>query len=134
MLEKNGECWVSDREPNDFYHEDRASIIFKGTKEECDEYEYNLEKDKECRPFKDSKELIEVYLNRLYGKDRKSQSNMERPVIWITMPDSESEYQITTFKRESVYIETGRINLDFLTKYTFLDGSPCGVMPSEEKF
>ena len=98
----------------------------------CVDYEYETEQKAEphYRPFKDTDELIKVWDEKcqrygVYGW----QDEIEMPLIWVRHKGVGSKSLITDFVGDiAVIVGTEGNGLQALfDKYTFLDGSICGV-------
>ena len=96
--------------------------------------------EKHYRPFNDCDELIET-LNKIY-KEKTSFEMVEikliKPLIWVKSKEHGTEELITAFDNtDTVYgscvflQDVWRDMKELFEKYTFLDGSPCGVQEVE---
>ena len=114
------------------------SVVCEKKGELCDEYirpfnefmkiDASCPAPKHLRPFKDTDELIKVWCEK-GGKWQKRELTM--PHIWVQRKGMNTQELITGFDKEcmeqvkidGVWIDTQAL----FNKYTFLDGSPCGV-------
>jgi len=83
-------------------------------------------KEKKYRPFKNCKELCDFW----YKKTAVNVPSYAMPLIWVkSKNDTDMIRLITGFNQYSVMIEDECLTLTELSKaYTFLDGTPCGVV------
>jgi hypothetical protein len=88
----------------------------------------------EYRPFKDCDELIEtfrkvcktVYMNNNY---QSYYSDIEMPTIWVRNKFTSLREMIIGYGGALVVLPTTKLRMqELLEDYTFLDGSPCGVL------
>lgn len=81
---------------------------------------------KKWRPFKDTHELVTEFCKR-FGVEKTSWG---LPFIWVKQKSYDDGVElITGLYGTSVEVSTLLIRLDgFFKGYTFLDGSPCGVL------
>ncbi len=80
----------------------------------------------EYRPFKDTKELVEVFekIAHILPYDY----NFFMPFIWIKNRETGDKELILTYGKDRYYTENTAGDMEGLLRYyTFLDGSPCGV-------
>lgn len=85
-----------------------------------------LVKKVEYRPFKDTKELIEVFekIAHILPYDY----NFFMPFIWIKNKETGDKELILTYGKDRYYTENTAGDMQgLLDCYTFLNGSPCGV-------
>lgn len=82
-------------------------------------------KEKKWRPYKDTDEMIADYKKR-FNVDG---SDYELPLIWINHKEwPSSKYLITGFNEFTIIVSYVEKELTtFFDKYTYLDGSPCGM-------
>lgn len=83
------------------------------------------------RKFKDTKELINYWSTNYDIRPRPKFSN---PNIWIKCKcDCNSDKLISEYGVDWIKIEFKQLSMQILfEKYTFLDGSPCGVPVKED--
>jgi hypothetical protein len=86
----------------------------------------------EYRPFESCKELIEhwrkIWRDR-FCDDYSYKLSMEMPSIWVVNKDSGIREMIIGYGENVVFLP--RVNLtmqDLFNEYTFINGSPCGVL------
>lgn len=85
-----------------------------------------LVKKIEYRPFKSTKELVEVFekIANILPYDYK----FFMPFIWIKNKGTGDKELILTFGKHEYYTENSSGDMKaLLDYYTFLDGTPCGV-------
>lgn len=88
-------------------------------------------KEKKYRPFKDCKELCDFW----YTKTAVNVPSYAMPLIWVKRKSANCTMLITAFNDDtsiavSVDIVTYTL-ASLLEKFTFLDGTPCGVEVKE---
>lgn len=93
--------------------------------------------EKKFRPYKDTDEMIEDFKRRYssYGGWSGKGNPMYNPMIWVKAKGVEkNKYLITGFQeneRVTMNFDNDIFTTGFCTlfdKFTYLDGSPCGIM------
>lgn len=85
--------------------------------------------ESQWRPFKDTDELIAEFCKRFNIK----KTNWGLPSIWVKQKGYDNEELVTDLCGTTVKLGIILIRLDnFFEDYTFLDGSPCGVLEEVE--
>lgn len=80
---------------------------------------------KKYRPYKDTEEMIANYKKRF----RVLNPKLTMPLIWIKDKNDFEKHLITNYGESFVRIDTDLINLAAAFEcYTYLDGSPCGIL------
>ena len=122
-LERHGEnnnwCEIREMRMPDAIAKTSWCEHFKGTEEKY-------------RPFRDTDELIKVFCEKtpkIYDKD---DEKLFMPYIWVTsgrdIPDDKG-FLITGYDTDNVIIYNEAYCMqELFDKFTFLDGSPCGVL------
>lgn len=84
--------------------------------------------EKKYRPFRDTDELIKVWCNKCPAHNHRERG-LTMPLIWVRHKEVGSKSLITDFVDDvAVIVGTEGNGLqELFYKYTFLDGSPCGV-------
>ena len=76
------------------------------------------------RPYADTKEMVEDYKRRF----NVSVPDNEKPMIWLRSKISLAEYLVTGFCGEKIEMSDSQEYMgDTFRKFTYLDGSPCGM-------
>lgn len=89
---------------------------------------YRVKPTPTYRPFKDGEELIAEYCKR-FGVERKA---WEMPQMWVKC-GGKCKFLISVIDTNAIAIDGDTTSFDsFVSCYTFLDGSPCGVEEAEE--
>lgn len=88
----------------------------------------------EYRPFKNCNELIE-HFRRIWRKARRFYEeydfnlSIEMPSIWVVNKDSGIREMIIGYGENIVLLPRANFTMqDLLNEYTFIDGSPCGIL------
>lgn len=86
------------------------------------------------RPFKNCNELIK-HFRRIWRKARRFYEeydfnlSIEMPSIWVVNKDSGIREMITGYGENIVLLPRANFTMqDLLNEYTFIDGSPCGIL------
>ena len=80
--------------------------------------------EKKYRPYKDTAEMLADYKKRFYIDC----PNYEMLLIWLRIKINLAEYLVTSFCGEKIEISDSYEYLeDVLRRFTYIDGSPCGV-------
>lgn len=91
-----------------------------------DHTDYRIAEKNKYRPYKDTNEMIDDFCKRSKAK----RSAMGEPFIWIK--DEYKKYLITSISNlfcTIVDIEVSTRSMqDLFEYYTYLDGSPCGIL------
>lgn len=100
-----------------------------------DTCEYRVKPEKTWRPFKDIAELKQTWLAK---NGAKSKGDLYEPFIWVrSKSNTTSTYLITHYCGNTGVVHLcGYLNVSLeqlFEDYTFLDGSPCGVLESAEE-
>lgn len=87
--------------------------------------------EKKFRPYKDTDEMVEDFMERFYLLPRVH----SLPILWVKSNDR--KYLITRLDNNAVTLcfEKNVFTFDLrmlAEKYTYLDGSPCGIEEDEE--
>lgn len=114
-----------------------------------DKYSYGLfylvkePQEEKFRPYSNPDEMIEDFKKRYnaYGGWSGKDNPMYNPMIWIKSKDTGFRYLVTDYGNDDncghcnkSCIWIGTISLGFtelLEDYTYLDGTPCGIMEDE---
>ena len=90
--------------------------------------------EKKLRSFENCGELIEHW-RRIWRKARRFQAeydydlSIEMPTIWVKNKFTGFREMIIGYSGAMVILPTGKLIMQELREdYTFLDGSPCGVL------
>jgi len=88
----------------------------------------------EYRPFKNCNEFIK-HFRRIWRKARRFYEeydfnlSIEMPSIWVINKDSGIREMIIGYGENIVLLPRANFTMqDLLNEYTFIDGSPCGVL------
>lgn len=88
----------------------------------------NSSTEKKYRPFKDAYELVDFWDKKINNHSREN----TMPLIWIKYKGNQDTELITSiYKDADKPIGTSEQNLSFkemFSNYTFIDGTPCGVV------
>jgi len=82
--------------------------------------DYRIKPEEKYRPYNDSNEMVEDFKRRAGI----ATNEMFLPMIYIKSKDNGCRFLLNTFGAISV---DGILFCDLLDRYTFLDGSPCGI-------
>ena len=91
-----------------------------------DELDFRIKPEFTYRPYKDSDEMVEDFKRRA----EIATNEMFLPMIYIKSKNNGCRILLNTFGAVSV---DGILFCDLLDRYTFLDGSPCGIREEKEK-
>ena len=87
-------------------------------------------KEKKFRPYKDTDEMIEDFKKRYnsYGGWSGKNNPMYNPLIWIKNKAIKGKYLIVNYYENEIVI-LGEVHSmkAFFNRFTYLDGSPCGI-------
>lgn len=93
---------------------------------DCD---YRIKPEKKYRPYKSTEEMVEDFDAR-FGTNRPANT---MPFIWVKGRFTKAAHLIHVFGDTYVYIGNNVLMIsDLFTRYTYLDGSPCGKLVSEK--
>ena len=90
-------------------------------------YLWEEPEEKKYRPYKDTEEMIADYKKHFYVDN----TNYTMPLIWVKEKVNDNPMLITAFGagNNRIYNHNHWINLkELLIYYTYLDGSPCGIL------
>ena len=116
--------------------EDMKKLVSRGTglkevfKIEPEDYSYRFAitlRTEEYRPYKDTEEMTKDFKKRFHVDN----PNYTMPLIWVKEKVTDISMLITAFGagNNRIYNHNHWINLkELLTYYTYLDGSPCGIL------
>lgn len=83
-----------------------------------------IEEEPKYRPYKDTAEMIEDFK----GRFNVGVPPYAMPMIWITYKDIKDCRLITGFMGNAVVFTASALGMnDLYVRYTYLDGSPCGI-------
>ena len=97
----------------------------------CDKYE---KKEKHFRPFRDTDELVKVWEQKWSEKTNGQKwhdCKLNMPHIWVRRKESNSKGQLITEFGDGIHVSMGKEGYhmpDLLVHFTFLDGTPCGIL------
>lgn len=83
-------------------------------------FDYRIKPELTYRPYKNSDEMVEDFKRRA----EIATNEMFLPMIYIKSKNNGCRILLNTFGAVSV---DGILFCDLLDKYTYLDGSPCGI-------
>ena len=93
------------------------------------------------RPYKDTDEMIEDFKKRYnsYGGWSGKDNPMYNPMIWIKSKTTGFRHLVTDYEDNCDHCNKSRIWIgsfslglkELFDEYTYLDGSPCGIMEEE---
>ena len=92
------------------------------------DYDYRVKEEPKYRPYKDTEEMINDFCERSGAK----RSKMGEPCIWVKEINSIVKRLVVAYFDNSLYTQycTSFDNWtmkELFEKFTFLDGSPCGI-------
>lgn len=88
----------------------------------------------EYRPFKDCTELIRCFRKiwreaRRFYEEYDYNLSVEMPAIWVVSKDTDTREMIVGYGEAGVFLPRANLTMqELLYNYTFVDGSPCGVL------